>query len=177
MASGAARNPVIIPRSSARSTQCTSGFYTAAHDTVEKALNHICELTAAFIGYTPSCPSGLFTAAEDTVKKALDKICVIQAHHIGFEKPCNTAAYEGAAVSTVADALKLLCGLSAAQVLFDSEPFSWADVYTWVHVFAIALLQLYVFRRFDFTSMYVFRLIYYAYWHIIWGVLRLELLF
>ena len=63
------------------------------------------------------------------------------------------------------------------QVLFDSEPFSWADVYTWVHVFAIALLQLYVFRRFDFTSMYVFRLIYYAYWHIIWGVIRLKVLF
>ena len=50
-------------------------------------------------------------------------------------------------------------------------------VYTWVHVFAIALLQLYVFRRYDFVSMYSLRLIYYAYWHLLWGSLRLELLF
>ena len=99
-------------------TQCPSGFFTAVHDTVDKALNRICELTAAFVGYTPNCPSGLFTPAEDTVKKALDKICAIQAHHVGFKKPCNTAVYQGAAVSTVADALKLLCGLNATQVLF-----------------------------------------------------------
>ena len=63
------------------------------------------------------------------------------------------------------------------QVLFSGETLKWADMYTWLHVFAFALLQLYVFRRFDFTSMYVFRLIYYAYWHVIWGVLRLEVLF
>jgi hypothetical protein len=63
------------------------------------------------------------------------------------------------------------------QVLFDGTALRWGDAYTWIHVFVFALLQLYVFRRFDFVSMYAFRLIYYAYWHIIWGVIRLELLF
>jgi len=63
------------------------------------------------------------------------------------------------------------------QVLFEGEPLTWGDAYTWIHVFAIAFLQLYVFRRFDFVSMYAFRLFYYAYWHILWGALRLEVLF
>ena len=63
------------------------------------------------------------------------------------------------------------------QALFLGGPFTWAGVYTWVHVFAIAVLQLIVFRRFDFVSMYGFRLFYYAYWHILWGVIRLEVLF
>jgi len=50
-------------------------------------------------------------------------------------------------------------------------------VYTSLHVFAISLLQLYVFRRFDFVSMYSFRLCYYALWHLPWGVIRLDVLF
>ena len=65
----------------------------------------------------------------------------------------------------------------AFQVLFEKKPFSLVAVYTFVHVFAIAFLQLYVFRRFDFVSMYAFRLFYYAYWHILWGVIRLKMLF
>jgi uncharacterized membrane protein YwzB len=63
------------------------------------------------------------------------------------------------------------------QVVFEGKAFTWGDAYTWVHVFAIAFLQLYVFRRFDFMSMYSFRLFYYGYWHILWGVIRLEVLF
>ena len=63
------------------------------------------------------------------------------------------------------------------QVLFEGSALTWRDAYTWVHVFAFAALQLYVFKRFDFTSMYSFRLVYYAYWHILWGVLRLHVLF
>ena len=63
------------------------------------------------------------------------------------------------------------------QVLFEGKAFTWGAAYTWIHVFAIAFLQLYVFRRFDFVSMYSFRLFYYAYWHILWGVIRLEVLF
>ena len=63
------------------------------------------------------------------------------------------------------------------QVLLERKAFTWGDAYTWVHVFAIAFLQLYVFRRFDFVSMYSFRLFYYAYWHILWGVIRLKVLF
>ena len=63
------------------------------------------------------------------------------------------------------------------QTLFEGKVFTWRAAYTWIHVFAMAFLQLYVFRRFDFVSMYSFRLIYYAYWHILWGVVRLKVLF
>jgi hypothetical protein len=63
------------------------------------------------------------------------------------------------------------------QVMFEGDPVSWASAYTWIHVFAIALLQLRVFRRYGFLSMYAFRIVYYLYWHITWGVIRLEVLF
>ena len=63
------------------------------------------------------------------------------------------------------------------QILFKGECLTWASAYTWIHVFAIAFLQLQVFRRYDFATMYMFRLIYYVYWHIIWGVIRLKVLF
>lgn len=63
------------------------------------------------------------------------------------------------------------------QVAFERQSSPWTSAYTWVHVGAIALGQLYVFRRYDFLGMYAFRLAYYAYWHIVWGTLRLELLF
>jgi hypothetical protein len=63
------------------------------------------------------------------------------------------------------------------QILFGGETLTWGSAYTWIHVFAIAFLQLYVFRRFDFVSMYGFRMVYYLYWHILWGSLRLDILF
>ena len=63
------------------------------------------------------------------------------------------------------------------QILFEGERLTWASGYTWVHVGAIAFLQLRVFRRYDFASLFAFRMIYYAYWHIIWGVIRLTVLF
>lgn len=63
------------------------------------------------------------------------------------------------------------------QVLFERKALTWSTAYTWIHVFLISLLQLYVYRHFDFISMYLFRLFYYAYWHVLWGVLRLEVLF
>ena len=63
------------------------------------------------------------------------------------------------------------------QVIVTGGGTGWVDVYTWVHVFVLASLQLYVFRRFDFASMYGFRLIYYAYWHILWGTIRIPMLF
>jgi len=63
------------------------------------------------------------------------------------------------------------------QISFAGGPLTWIDAYTWVHVFSISLLQLYVLWRYDFVSMYAFRLIYYAYWHVLWGVIRLPLFF
>jgi hypothetical protein len=54
---------------------------------------------------------------------------------------------------------------------------SWAVVYVFLHVLAINLIQLGLFKRYDFISMYAFRVVYYILWHIIWGRIRLELLF
>jgi hypothetical protein len=82
-----------------------------------------------------------------------------------------------------ADRLVWLCIVIVAvsepvfQVAFEPDPFSWPAAYTGVHVFVFALLQLAVFRRYDFASMYSFRLFYYVYWHIVWGVIRLDVLF
>jgi hypothetical protein len=45
------------------------------------------------------------------------------------------------------------------------------------HLFLFGLVELYIFRRYDFISMYVFRIVYYAYWHVAWGYLRLQWLF
>ncbi|MEZ4935278.1 MAG: hypothetical protein R2788_24480 [Saprospiraceae bacterium] len=49
--------------------------------------------------------------------------------------------------------------------------------YLGVHIFVISFYQLVIFKRADFISMYAFRLVYYLLWHIIWGHVRLELLF
>jgi len=50
-------------------------------------------------------------------------------------------------------------------------------VFSGVQLFAFGLVQLYVFRRFGFMSMYLFRLAYYSLWHIAWGAIRLRWLF
>ena len=53
---------------------------------------------------------------------------------------------------------------------------SLADVYVGLHVFAFNVLQLSIFRRYDFVSMYMCRLVYYTEWHIVWGYARQYLL-
>ncbi len=63
------------------------------------------------------------------------------------------------------------------QVLFEGKPLTWGAAYTWGHVFVLACLQLVLFRRYDFVTMYAFRLFYYAHWHILWGVIRLRVMF
>ena len=63
-------------------------------------------------------------------------------------------------------------------ILGSSTPYpTWLVVYVWVHIFAINLSQLLMLKRYDFCSMFFFRLVYYAIWHIGWGVARLNLLF
>jgi len=52
-----------------------------------------------------------------------------------------------------------------------------AAAYIGLKVFAFNLVQLSLFRRYDFVAMCVFRLVYYACWHVAWGQLRLQLLF
>ena len=49
---------------------------------------------------------------------------------------------------------------------------SWVDAYVGLHVFAFNVLQLWIFRRYDFISMYACRLVYYTEWHIVWGYAR-----
>jgi hypothetical protein len=54
---------------------------------------------------------------------------------------------------------------------------SWAVAYDGLHVLAINVCQLVIFKQYDFVSMYVLRLVYYGIWHIAWGHARLGLLF
>jgi hypothetical protein len=51
------------------------------------------------------------------------------------------------------------------------------SAYMALHLFLFNMVQLVLFREFDFVSMYTFRLSYYFLWHILWGHLRLGLLF
>lgn len=63
------------------------------------------------------------------------------------------------------------------QIAFEPELLSWSAGFTWGHVFLFGLAQLHMFRRYDFVTMYCFRIFYYAYWHIIWGGIRLDVLY
>lgn len=54
---------------------------------------------------------------------------------------------------------------------------SWVEAFVGLQVFVVNLLQLSIFRRYDFVSMYVFRLAYYLQWHILWGYIRLHMLY
>lgn len=55
--------------------------------------------------------------------------------------------------------------------------FSPVNAYTSVHVFVFGIVQMYFFWRYDFMTMYVFRMAYYLLWHMLWSQMRLELLF
>jgi hypothetical protein len=58
----------------------------------------------------------------------------------------------------------------------DTSP-AWANAYVGIHVLIINALGVYFFRRYDFVSMYWFRLTYYLLWHVTWGSLRLSIVF
>jgi hypothetical protein len=51
------------------------------------------------------------------------------------------------------------------------------DAFVAAQLFGFGVVELALYRRFDFATMFVFRMAYYAYWHIAWGSLRLEWLF
>lgn len=53
----------------------------------------------------------------------------------------------------------------------------WAVAYVGIHIFLINFFQLFIFKKYDFISMYSFRLVYYLFWHIGWGYIRLIWLF
>jgi len=62
------------------------------------------------------------------------------------------------------------------QILAGPESDFTTQVYTGIHVFLFSLAQLWVFKKYDFVSMYLVRLLFYAIWHIGWGELRIEIL-
>ena len=63
-------------------------------------------------------------------------------------------------------------------ILGFSQPYPiWVTVCVFANILLINLIQLSIFKRYDFVSMFWFRLVYYAIWHIAWGYLRLKLLF
>jgi len=63
-------------------------------------------------------------------------------------------------------------------ILGFSRPYpTWVTACVFANIVLINLFQLSIFKRYDFVSMYSFRLVYYAIWHIVWGYLRLQLLF
>lgn len=49
--------------------------------------------------------------------------------------------------------------------------------YIALHIYLINLTQLHLYRKYDFLTMVFFRLVYYLIWHVIWGQMRLDLLF
>ncbi len=87
--------------------------------------------------------------------------------NISFEKavlPCILV------VAVLEPVYQTLLGFSSPQPL-------WTNLFVAANIFLINLTQLLLFRRYDFVSMYTFRLAYYLLWHIIWGYARLKLLF
>lgn len=53
----------------------------------------------------------------------------------------------------------------------------WIQICFVFHLLIFNFLQLSIFKHYDFLSMYSFRLGYYLLWHIIWGYIRLRILF
>ena len=54
---------------------------------------------------------------------------------------------------------------------------AWAVILSGFNIFAISVTQLAIFRSAGFIHMYGFRLAYYVLWHLVWGSLRLQILF
>ena len=63
------------------------------------------------------------------------------------------------------------------QILFMESFPKWAITAVGIYLFLFNLTQLFILKKYDFISMYLFRFLYYLIWHIIWGSLRLVLLF
>lgn len=53
----------------------------------------------------------------------------------------------------------------------------WQTAFVAVNVFAIGFLQIVLLRRYGIAALLALRLTYYLWWHIVWGGLRLEILF
>lgn len=108
--------------------EAATPLFDADHDTVQKALDQICQLAAENIGYTTDCEPDaaepLFGPDQDTVKKALDQICQMAARHIGYTTECappeGVEALFGAGQDTVKKALDQICQLAAANIAYSA---------------------------------------------------------
>lgn len=64
------------------------------------------------------------------------------------------------------------------QILWGAEQSpAWANAYVGVHLLAFNAIGVHILRRHGFLQVYLYRLAYYAIWHIAWGYLRMGLLF
>lgn len=72
-------------------------------------------------------------------------------------------------------ALLLVALLEPAFQLFFTAGLTtrWVPVFLGVFLYAFNVVQLLLFRRYDFMTMYAFRVSYYLLWHIWWGHVRL----
>ena len=53
----------------------------------------------------------------------------------------------------------------------------WLEIFDGTRLFLFSIVQLNILKRYDFISMYSFRLVYYLLWHILWGSIKLLILF
>lgn len=95
---------------------CPSGLFTAAHDTVQKALDQVCGINATHVGFTKPCDTsvykGIDPAAINTVAKALALLCDVKAEQISYKNDPACTTLVGA--TTVQQALDLLCVRSSS---------------------------------------------------------------
>ena len=54
---------------------------------------------------------------------------------------------------------------------------NWILLLVGFHILLFSLCQLMLFRRYDFFTMYAFRMAYYLIWHVAWGTFRINILF
>jgi hypothetical protein len=69
----------------------------------------------------------------------------------------------------------LEAGLQAGSALAGPEPL--AALFVAPHLFVIGVVELLAFRRAGFAALATFRLTYYLVWHVVWGAVRLRVLF
>lgn len=64
------------------------------------------------------------------------------------------------------------------QIIFflGNNPFIFT-IYLGLHIFFFNIIQLVTYKRNGFWAMYGLRLMYYLFWHILWGYYRLQILF
>lgn len=99
-------------------------LYDNDADTRRHNFPPLTNLRARDIGYKAQCSKGLYNGFDGNVQQALDKICGLSAQDVAFEQPCETGIYSGTVgpgatkVTTVAEALQLLCNIQAGQISY-----------------------------------------------------------